>query len=180
MGRFGPVGQRRANFALQNSDLMISIGTGLSIAAIGFNFAGFAPKAKKIMVNIDPGELSKPTIKVDMGIEADAGDFIQELLKQLGKTKLGYDPRWAKACNYWKKTYKTIIPEFYEKKNFVNPYIFFDKLSEIITSKDTVVTGNSLDAVCMLQSLKVQKNQRAFTNSMGVQWVGVFLGMELQ
>ncbi len=165
MGRFGPVGQRRANFALQNSDLMISIGTGLSIAAIGFNFAGFAPKAKKIMVNIDPGELSKPTIKVDMGIEADAGDFIQELLKQLGKTKLGYDPRWAKACNYWKKTYKTIIPEFYEKKNFVNPYIFFDKLSEIITSKDTVVTGNSLDAVCMLQSLKVQKNQRAFTNS---------------
>lgn len=165
MGRFGPVGQRRANFALQNSDLMISIGTGLSIAAIGFNFAGFAPKAKKVMVNIDPGELSKPTISVDLGIEADAKDFMREMLRQLGKTKLNYDQRWSLACAYWKKKYKTTIPEFYEKKNYVNPYVLFDKLSEIVTQKDVIVTGNSLDAVCMLQSLKVQKNQRAFTNS---------------
>lgn len=165
MGRFGPVGQRRANFALQNSDLLLSIGTGLSIAAIGFNFPGFAPKAKKVMVNIDPGELSKPTISVDLRIESDAKEFMREMLKQLGKTKLKYDKRWPIACAHWKKKYKTIIPEFYAKKNYVNPYVFFDKLSEIVTPKDTVVTGNSLDAVCMLQSLKVQKNQRAFTNS---------------
>jgi len=164
MGKFGPVGQRRGNFTLQNSDLMISIGSGMSLAAIGFNFKAVAPKAKKVMVNIDAGELTKPTISPDLKIKADAKDFIKEVLNQTKKIDFTYDPRWKKACSNWKKNYPNMIDDFYTK-DFVNTYVFFDQLSDLLTSKDTVVTGNSLDAVSMFQALRVKKGQRAFTNA---------------
>ena len=164
MGKFGPVGQRRGNFALQNSDLMISIGSGMSLAAIGFNFQEVAPRAKKVMVNIDPGELNKPTISTDLKIIADAKDFINEMLNQTKNIDFIHNPKWKQVCLDWKKNYPNIIDDFYTK-DFVNTYIFFDRLSNLLNSDDTVVTGNSLDAVSMFQALKVKKGQRAFTNA---------------
>jgi len=165
MGTYGPIGQRKANFALQNSDLILSIGSTLSIAATGFNFSTFAPNAKKIMVYVDSGELKKNTIKIDLKIEASAKEFMTELLRQLGNTRLTYDPKWKQACAYWRDTYGNVISDFYKKKNFVNPYIFFDKLSSLLKPKDTVIAGNSLDTASMYQAYKVQKNQRAFNNA---------------
>ena len=165
MGIYGPMGQRKANFALQNSDLVLSIGTTLGVAAIGFNFAAFAPKAKKVMVYVDPGELSKKTIQVELGIESNSREFMVELLKQLGKSKLNYDPRWLRACVHWRKTYKNVIPEFFQKKNYVNPYVFYDKLSSVLRPSDTVVTGNSMDTAAMYQAFRAQRGQRAFGNA---------------
>ena len=66
-GRFGPTGQRRANFTVQNADLVLSIGSGLSVAAIGFDGAGFAPRARKIMVNVDPNEGRRPHLRLRSG-----------------------------------------------------------------------------------------------------------------
>lgn len=165
IGKFGPVGQRRGNFALQNSDILLSVGAGLTIAAIGFDFKNFAPKAKKVVVNIDKEELTKPTFKIDIPILADAKDFMTEFLQQTKKISFHSSDKWHVVCNHWKKKYPSIMPSFFKDKKYVNTYVFFDVLSDIVVSKDIVVTGNSLDAVCLFQAFKVKKGQRVFTNA---------------
>lgn len=164
IGKFGPFGQRRGNFALQNSDLILSIGASLNVASTGFNLKGFAPKAKKIMVNIDEGELTKNILKMDLTIKADAKDFINELLFQSKKESFNFSPRWSKACQHWKEKYPNIIPQYYENKKYVNSYIFFDKLSDLLASQDVITTGIALDVCSLYQAYKIKKGQRAFVN----------------
>jgi len=163
-GKFGPVGQRRGNFALQNSDLILAIGASLSITSTGFNFNNFAPNAKKIMVNIDRQELFKNTVKIDLPVQVDATDFITELLPRLNNFQPEYPSTWLKTIRHWKEKYPDIIPEFFQDKKHVNSYVFFDKLSARLTKNDTVITGNSLDALGLYQSFKVKMGQRAYTN----------------
>lgn len=164
IGKFGPFGQRRGNFALQNSDLILSIGASLNVASVGFNLEKFAPKAKKIMVNIDAGELKKNILNVDLQIEADAKDFIKKILGNKEIKKIKTDKKWLKTCDYWKKKYPNITSEYFSNKKYVNSYVFFDKLSDLISSKDVVTTGIALDACSLYQSFKVKKGQRAYVN----------------
>lgn len=163
-GKFGPMGSRKGNFALQNSDLVLSIGASLNLTSIGFDLEGFAPKAKIVGINIDEAELKKPSLRMDLPIVCDAKIFIKELLSQTKKVNFAYSPQWMKACKIWKKKYPVILPEFFENKNFVNTYVFFDKLSALLNCNDVLVTGVSLDSVGMYQALKINKGVRAFTN----------------
>jgi len=164
MGRYGPAGQRKANFVLQTADLVLSIGASLNVTSTGFNFKGFAPKAKKIMVNIDQGELCRPTLKIDFPIQADAKDFMEELLSKMKNSTFKFSHRWYEACRIWKKRYPTIVSDFFKNKKHVNSYVFMDKLSDLLTTKDVLVTGIGLDVVSFYQAFKVKKNQRAFCN----------------
>lgn len=164
VGKFGPGGQRRGNFALQNSDLVLSIGSSLNVSTIGFNYLSIAPKALKIMVNIDKGEITKPTIAVDMPIQADAAEFLKEILSQLKSTNYTPSVKWMETCKIWKKKYPTVVPEFFDDKKHVNSYVFFKALSDAMTKDDGLVTGIGLDAVSMYQGFEVKPGQRAFVN----------------
>lgn len=164
MGRFGPTGQRHANFTLQNSDLLICIGASMSISSIGFNTAGFAPKAKRVMVSIDPNEFGKPNFKPDLSVVADANAFFRTFLKQAADVRFEFSPRWAEACAQWKQRYPTVTPDYLADGTYVNSYVFADTLSQHLEAGDVVVTGNSLDIVSILHSFKVKLGQRVFTN----------------
>lgn len=164
LGKFGPVGTRRGNFALQNSDLVISIGASLNTASTGYDFQGFARNAKKIMVNIDQGEIDNKKIEIDFSIVADAKDFMEEFLRQIKNISLKPNKKWSSVCLYFKNKYPSINSEYFEDKKHVNSYVFFDVLSDVVTNKDVLVTGISLDACSMYQAFKVKKEQRAFVN----------------
>jgi len=164
LGKFGPVGTRRGNFALQNSDLVISIGASLNTASTGYDFKGFARNAKKIMVNIDQGEIKNKKITIDFSIVSDAKKFMVEMLNQLKTIKLKENKKWLSVCQYFKDKYPSINPEYFKDKKHVNSYVFFDVLSDLLTNKDVLVTGISLDACSMYQAFKVKKGQRAFVN----------------
>ncbi len=164
VGKFGPVGNRAGNFALQNADLLIVIGASLSLASRGFDIKGFAPKAKKIMIDIDKGELTKPTITLDLAIQADAKDFIKHFLYKASRRNFSFDTKWYNACTNWKRKYPAVLPEFYDDKKYMNTYVFMDILSDILTENDIVLSGNSLDAVSLYQAFKIKKGQRVFTN----------------
>lgn len=169
LGIYGPYGQRRANFILQNSDLVIGIGASLNISSTGFNYRGFAPYARKIMVNIDPGELYKKTLDIDLKIQADARDFL-ELLSESIKTgssdisSSDFSPRWLKACEYWKNKYPIILPEFFLDKNHVHNYVFMDILSEYLSTEDILVSGIGSEAAGLYTAFKVKNGQRAYVN----------------
>jgi acetolactate synthase I/II/III large subunit len=164
MGKFGPIGQRRANFALQNSDLLLSVGASMSVASIGFNTKGFAPHAKRVMVNIDEGELGKSNYIPDLPILADAGWFIEEFMRQTENIEFKPVRKWLVTCELWKQKYPIITPQAYEDKEYVNSYVFAGILADLLTSEDVIVTGNSLDAWSIYQSFPVKQGQRIFTN----------------
>jgi acetolactate synthase-1/2/3 large subunit len=166
MGVFGTAGQRRANFALQNSDLLLSLASGLNCQKAGFNIAGFAPKATRIMVDIDAGQLHHQVVKPDAAIQCDVRRLLEEMLRQLGSSTHRPD-NWLAACERWKQQYPPIGPEYYEDNGYVNSYAFMDKLSNMTLASDVVVTGNALDTASFFQGYRFKAGQRGFNSGWG-------------
>lgn len=164
-GRIGPGGQRRANFALQNSDFVLAIGTSLSISCIGFS-ERFAPKATKVLVNIDAGDLEKKNISIDIALHADAGDFMTALAAKVSSGSYKTPARWLDTCVMWKRSYPPMpAPEFLQE-DYVDTYVFYDELSRQLGETDIVVSGNSLDGcIIAYQNHRVKDGQAAFTSA---------------
>jgi acetolactate synthase-1/2/3 large subunit len=160
-GRFGVYGQRNANFCIQNSDLIISIGSRLSIPQIGYNPKWFARYAKKIIVDIDKNELRKFDFDIDLPFNCSVDDFILQTSDIiLSKTC----DEWVSVNDIWK--YKYSINTNTEDSNFVNSYIFIEKLSNHLTSDEVIVPGASGTAfTCFHQAHKVKIGQNIYTSN---------------
>ena len=163
-GVVSPNGQRRANFAVQNSDLLISIASGISATKVGFNYKNFARKAKKIIIDLDEGQVFHQAVVPDLGIVSDARVFLEELLRQLKQVKISPNLRWLDACEMWKKRYPIIVEEYFQDKEHVNNYVFMDRLSDLLTSQDLIVAGAGLDTVSHYQAFKTKPHQRSMTS----------------
>jgi acetolactate synthase-1/2/3 large subunit len=163
-GVMSPTGQRCANFAMQNADLLLSIGSGMNIAKVGFNYAKLAPRAKKIIVDIDEGQVFAQAVKPDLGIVCDAREFLEELLRQLRDEKPAPHPRWLEACREWKLRYPIVLDEYFRDTRHVNSYVFMDALSDALTNDDVIVAGAGLDTVSHYQAFKVKRHQRCMTS----------------
>ncbi|HUB81285.1 MAG TPA: thiamine pyrophosphate-binding protein [Bryobacteraceae bacterium] len=164
MGVFGVAGQRRANFAVQNCDCLVAIGAGLNCQKVGFNIAGFAPKARKVIVDIDGAQLRHQVVRPDVAVEADAAEFLMEMLAQTETAPQTPKREWMAACERWRRRYPPVTPDYYAESQYVNTYVFYDKLSDILDSTALMVTGNALDTTSYFQAFRVKKGQRT-TNS---------------
>lgn len=164
-GMPGTVGTRPGNFAIQNCDLLISLGCRLNIRMIGYNHFDFAKNAYKIIVDIDPRELIKPTIKPDMPINADVKDFILKLL-ETEYTPQEKHERWLDWCKSLVKDYPVVCEEYHRTDNgLINPYVFIDKLFGMLKNDDRIICGNGSACVITFQAGKIKQGQRMFTNS---------------
>lgn len=167
VGIFGSAGQRRANFALQNADLILALGTGLNIQKCGFNIAGFAPKAEKIVIDIDEAQLTHQALKPDVAVLADVKPFMEELLVALDRAPARPSKRWIEACAAWKKRYPVITEDYREAPEFVNSYLFMDALADAMGEGDTLVPGAGLDTVSAYQVFRIKTGQRALISGWG-------------
>jgi len=176
VGRPGNYGERSANFAIQNADLIIAIGCRLASALAGFDPQNFGRYAKKVVVDIDNKELEKPGIIIDIKINSDAKIFLKEMLKQITTIKKQDYSEWVEQCNNWKKRYPVVLESYKEEKP-VNSYYFTDKLSDIATKDDMILvdTGSCFHVAC--QTWKIKKGQRFLTtggiSSMGYWAAGI-------
>lgn len=162
-GMPGTVGTRPGNFAVQSCDLLISLGCRLNIRMIGYNHFDFAKHAYKIIVDIDPRELAKPTIRPDMGICADVNDLITALLATDYEKMPQHEP-WRKWCKELVERYPAALPSYAEGE-MLNPYTFMDRLFDILTPADKIICGNGSACVITFQAAKIKQGQRMFTNS---------------
>ncbi|WP_298703931.1 thiamine pyrophosphate-binding protein [uncultured Campylobacter sp.] len=161
-GRYGTIGNRAANFVVQNSDLIIAVGARLNIRAVSYNWEFFGREAKKILVDIDENELNKKTIAADIKIKSDAKVFISDLRSVL-KDELDFGA-WLEICKNYRKNYPTIEPFRQNVKERVDSYNFFDVLSN--HKRDLVyVFGNGTACVSSYQSLRLYENQKVVINS---------------
>jgi acetolactate synthase I/II/III large subunit len=162
-GRFGTIGHRAGNFAVQNSDLVIAIGARLNIRAISYNWEYFGREALKVVVDIDENELRKHTIKVDIPVLADAGAFIKALAGAADALPVHQD--WMTRCRRYRETFPTIVEERQIVENAVDSYNFFDVLSEIAEENAVFVFGNGTACVSSYQSLRLKRGQNIVVNS---------------
>jgi len=164
-GNPGLIGDRAANFIIQNCDLVIGIGARFNFKTISFNYKAFAREAKVVAVDIDKNELNKKSINPQLKINADAKDFIRELLDEGKKEKLPNWGSWIDKCKTWLKTFDRNLPQY--KKNgdkFVNPYYFMSVLSTFFKEEDIVVTCNGITALTTFLMADLKKNQRLIAN----------------
>ncbi|MCM1233104.1 MAG: thiamine pyrophosphate-binding protein [Ruminococcus flavefaciens] len=164
-GMPGTVGTRPGNFAVQNCDLLLSLGCRLNIRMIGYNHFDFAKDAYKIIVDIDPAELQKPTICPDMPVYADVKELLQALMAE------EYQPQeqhaaWAAWCRELVQAYPAVLDSYHRKDGgSLNPYVFMEKLFEQCDSDERIVCGNGSACVITFQACKLRQGQRMFTNS---------------
>lgn len=163
-GRPGGIGQRGANFSQQNSDCIIVIGARLDLPSLAFDHKGFARAAKKIMVDVDPTEIWKMQMDIDLPICSDAGVFLLELLQQAEALADYYPAAWLQRTEEYQKKYPVVLPEYHKPKpGFVSSYVFNDILSELALATDVITTGGA--GACsdiLMQTWKVKAGQRIY------------------
>ena len=164
IGRPGTIGTRAGNFAVQNADVILFLGTRNNIRQISYNYPEFAEQAKRIVVDIDKSELSKPTLRPGLAVHSDVRLFLEGLLPQVGGLQQTEWQEWLAWLSERKERYPIVLEE-YKNSAKVQPYYFMQVLSECLASDACVVTGNGTASVAYFQAGKVKKGQRVFWNS---------------
>ena len=166
LGRAGKMGDRPGNWAIQNADLVIAIGTRISIRQVGYNWQTWARAAKVIMVDIDQAELKKPTLHVDMPIWADAKDFLTRLNSAITQDLVFQNRIWLDACQNWKKNYPVVQPKQWEENgSTANVYAFVHYLSEQLPENSLTAVSNGACCVVGHQTYVIKKGSRFANNS---------------
>ncbi len=160
VGRPGIKGDRAGNFAVQNADLLICVGTRLSINVTGHEYDKFARAAKIIVVDVDSVEHQKTTIAIDRFYQSDAFHFLRELRRVAGETGLCLDLDWSERCRSWKERYPVVLPEYAEQKQPINTYQFVKVLSSQMTGKDVVVIDSGSSSYVVSQAIEIKAGQR--------------------
>jgi len=163
VGRAGIMGDRAGNFAVQGSDLVLSLGCRLSIRQVGYNWEDWARNAYTIVNDIDENELKKPTVRIDMPVHANVRDVIDSLNKLADKRVECAE--WVQKCQRWKEKYPVIRSEFYNCSGLTNPYCFMKELSSRLAEGTIIVVGNGSACVVGSHGCEIKQNQRFIINS---------------
>ena len=163
-GKPGICGDRIGNIMVQNSDLLIIMGTRLSIRQLSYAYDLFAPKAFKTMIDIDAAEMDKPTLNINLKIHADLSMAIDELLRLTEGKSLPDFAQWRQ----WGREIESKLPTLFDDNpdcdGYANSYKFADELFKQLVDGDVVVTGNGTAYTCTYQAMQVKKGVRVFAN----------------
>ena len=175
IGKPGTVALRAPNFAIQNSDLLISIGSRLDNIITAYNPKNFAKNAKKIIVDIDLNELHKFKMKIDFKINMDAKLFIESLNSRLTKTNVKKFSGWIKKCNEWKKKYPINDGNKFTSNKIISHLQLVDFLSDQLPKNSLIVTGSSGLAIeSFYMAFRNKPGQRIFlTSGLGAMGYGL-------
>ncbi len=164
-GRAGNMGDRPGNWAIQNADLILAVGTRISIRQVGYNWKTWARAAEVIMVDIDKAEMKKPTLHVDMPIWADAKDFLEKMDK-VAVAPVSNENLWLETCQRWKKEYPVVLSRQWEENgSTANVYAFIRYLSSQLPENSLTAVSNGACCVVGNQAYVIQKGSRMANNS---------------
>lgn len=160
----GLFGNRAANLAVQSSDFLLAVGSRLSFGQTGYDSQDFARDAYVAMVDIDSNELNKSSLRLDLKIEADAGEFFDKLLPELDDYRSD-ESEWSIFCAKLRKRFDPLEIVRGTNTTAVNSYILARQLSSLLLPGDTVVTDMGLAYQSTYQALSVREGVRVITNT---------------
>jgi len=131
---------RSGNFAVQNADLVVVLGSRLNSLTTGPDVCKFARAAKIVVVDIDPIEHSKESVRIDRFIHADARDVLERLCDA---PLPGVSQHWLDRCHRWKQTFPAVESSFHCDEQ-VDLYALADSLSRVLPHNSTLVTDSGL------------------------------------
>jgi acetolactate synthase-1/2/3 large subunit len=137
-GRPNAMGQRYANVILQQADLVVAFGTRLGLQQTGSTWENFVPLGKVVQVDIDAAETEKGHPRVDIALRCDANTLLRELLSRSYKD-FG---DWRRFCEHVKETLPLVEDSNFGHRGYVDPYAFFQALSEVTSRADIIVPGS--------------------------------------
>ncbi len=161
-GRPGILGERPANFIMQNSDLFIVLGTRMGIRICGYAYDTVACNAVKVMIDIDEAELEKPTFRPDVKIHSDAGAFLEAL--HVALPLLPPHEEWLSYCRGVKARFPVILSEHRERTDYVSSYVLPEAVVRHAPDPLTVVTSNGIAYTSTFQAIPIRKGMRMFSN----------------
>jgi acetolactate synthase-1/2/3 large subunit len=157
IGSVGSMGCSRAgNFAVQNADLLLVLGSRLTSLTTGTDFCKFARAAKVIVVDIDLIEHSKDSIRIDKLIQSDLKHFLNHLNK-FSPTLA--ESGWARKCQHWKHRFDQIEIEF-QCTSQVDLYQLAKCLSDLLPSNANIVTDSGLIEVILPSNIRFSDGMR--------------------
>lgn len=167
-GRGGSMGDRAGNFAVQNADLVLALGTRLSIRQVGYNWTTWAREAEVIMVDIDRAEMKKPTLHVDLPVWADVKEFLEAVNRKLEgkKQPLSSEEWWRQQCRDWKKKYPvTLTRHWKENGETANVFAFIRYLSDTLPEGSMTAVSNGACCVVGHQDWCIKRGTRFIINN---------------
>ena len=160
VGRVGSYGDRTGNFSIQNSDLVLVLGSSLSSAVVGYKPEWFAREARIIYVDNDSAELQKTNINYSIKLNCDINAFFDNF----SMVPVDYS-EWVTKCNHWKSKWMFEMPQ--HNSDTINPYpalkIIFDMLPE---NKNLVSMTGSI-ATLVWHMIQIKKNDKFIFNGQG-------------
>ena len=173
VGRNGGTGNRAGNFALQNSDVLLSIGSRQGFFQTGFQYESWARAAYTILNDIDENELKKPSLHVSLPVVGDAKELIQKLLAEAKRRGASLEhplfkgEEWKQQCRTWKENYPVVTQKHYKtiEENCTNIYAFYNELSKDMKEGDRLVVSVGTSRVAGSQAFQVKRGQRFITNA---------------
>jgi acetolactate synthase-1/2/3 large subunit len=175
IGKTGVKGDRPANYAMQNSDLIIAIGTSLHVSVIGYDYKQFAREAKKVVIDIDDTSHKKKTIEIDLLIKADAKNTLTMLLEMSHEYRLNNHSEWLKQCQLWKNKYKVCLPEYRETKDGINSYVLIDQLCKQAEENDIFISDAGGTFYSVSQGIQLTKSGQRYIPSGAMATMGYSL-----
>lgn len=174
IGRPGSYGDRASHFAIQECDLILILGSRLSVSTTGYYPDHFALHAKKVLVDIDPKEIEKRDVPIDLPLHMDLSDFMGGIEKVAESISMQDHEAWIQHCMENRDKYPVVHPE-YEKEEGINSYFFTKKLAEAAPADATVVVDTG--SVCNIVSQSwILKNQQRYVISGGLSCMGFWAG----
>jgi acetolactate synthase-1/2/3 large subunit len=161
VGRPNTWGQRSANLIIQQSDLLVAVGTRLGMQQTGFNWQNFIPNGEIVQVDIDQAELDKHHPKTEMSLLGDANDFLFRLLQK----DLNLHVDWLVYSRQIRASIPLVEPINKTRDGYISPYTFAEQLSDICAVNDVVIPCSSGGAfTIMMQTFQQKKEQIIVTN----------------
>ena len=160
LGRPGSYGDRPSHFAIQECDLLLILGSRLSVSTIGYYPEKLALNATKIMIDVDEKELAREVVPVDHKIQADLSQFLNSLICELENREIfGKHTEWVEHCRQMRREYPNVLPKYAEETP-LNEYYFSDRLSRLVGNEANIIvdTGSVCNIVSQSWTLKPGQN----------------------
>ncbi len=175
-GRPNTWGQRYANLVMQQSDLLIALGTRLGLQQTGFNWQEFVPNGEVVHVEIDGAELEKPHPNAKFKVKGDANDFIEKLLPQIHRLSSPDWREWIKFANEVKSALPLSESVNRTRAGYINSYDFYIQLSAIVQKGDAVVPSSSGASETVAMQALLQPSNATVITTKGLASMGYGLG----
>lgn len=160
IGRPGSYGDRASHFAIQEADLLLILGSRLSVSTIGYYPERFGQHAKKIMVDIDRKELDKTDVPVDEKIHCNLFEFLTELLHELKQEEfIQKKDNWTQHCISNRSKFPTVLPEYYNQIP-LNEYYVTSIISKECSNQSNIIVDTGSVCNIVSQSWQLKKGQR--------------------